>query len=89
MLLEYNFPTLSAFYKLLTATAPASTAIADLFSLTNKTAIATGGIGGPGLSMTFALAEADANIISIQPPSDPSADSLATGVRDLNRSFTA
>jgi len=73
----------------MTATAPAPAAIADPFSLANKTAIATGGTGGPGLSMTFALAEADANIISIQPPSDPSADSLATGVRNVNRSFTA
>jgi hypothetical protein len=49
----------------MTATAPAPAAVADLFSLTNKTAIVTDGIGRPGLSMTFALAEADANIISI------------------------
>ena len=73
----------------MTTTAPRPASIADLFSLANKTAIVTGGRGGLGLSTTLALAEAGANIISIQLPSDPSADSLAIGIRGLNRSFAA
>lgn len=39
--------------------------------------------------MTLAPAEAGANIMPIWPPLDLSADSLATSVRNLNRSFTA
>ncbi|KAI9726376.1 MAG: hypothetical protein M1828_001650 [Chrysothrix sp. TS-e1954] len=54
--------------------------VASLFSLTGKTAIVTGGTGGLGLAMTLALAEAGANIVSIQLPSDPLASSLHSAV---------
>jgi 2-deoxy-D-gluconate 3-dehydrogenase len=45
--------------------------VRDLFDLTGKTAILTGATGGIGLATTTALAEAGADIVSIQMPTDP------------------
>ena len=62
--------------------------ISELFSLEGKTAITTGGTGGLGLSMAIALAEAGANIVSIQLPNDPRANLLQDAVSSLNRTLT-
>lgn len=59
--------------------------VTDLFSLKGKTAICTGGTGGLGLSMAIALAEAGADIVSIQKKSDPRASMLAEGVKECGR----
>lgn len=63
--------------------------IAELFSLTGKTAIVTGGTGGLGLAMTLALAEGGANIISIELPDDPQSSSLQKAVESHGRSVSA
>lgn len=62
--------------------------ITELFSLQGKTAITTGGTGGLGLSMAIALAEAGADIVSIQLPDDPRASLLKEGVESLGRKLT-
>ena len=62
--------------------------VAALFSLEGKTAVVTGGSGGLGLAMTSALAEAGANIISLQIPGDPNGESLQKTVEALDRSFS-
>lgn len=62
--------------------------VAELFSLTAKTAIVTGGTGGLGLAMTLALAEGGADIISIELPEDPNAQELKDRVNDLKRKIT-
>lgn len=59
--------------------------ITELFSLSNKTAICTGATGGLGLSMAIALAEAGADIVSIQLKGDPRADLLKEGVAACGR----
>lgn len=59
--------------------------VTDLFSLRGKTAICTGGTGGLGLSMAIALAEAGADIVSIQMKDDPRASMLAEGVKECGR----
>jgi len=62
--------------------------VSELFSLTGKTAITTGGTGGLGLSMAIALAEAGADIVSIQIANDPRADLLKEGVQACGRKLT-
>lgn len=62
--------------------------IAELFLLNGKTAICTGATGGLGLSMTIALAEAGADIVSIQIQNDPRAELLAQGVKECGRKLT-
>ncbi|KAI9873334.1 MAG: hypothetical protein M1830_000537, partial [Pleopsidium flavum] len=57
--------------------------ISTLFSLANRTALVTGGTGGLGLAMTVALAEAGANIVSIQMAEDPHGASLSTAMQKL------
>jgi hypothetical protein len=59
--------------------------VAELFSLEGKTAIVTGGTGGLGLSMAVALAEAGADIVSIQIAGDPRAEMLVEGVKQCGR----
>lgn len=59
--------------------------VSDLFSLANKTAIVTGGTGGLGLAMAVALAEAGADIVSIQLAGDPRASLLDDMVKALGR----
>ena len=59
--------------------------VTDLFSLKGKTAICTGGTGGLGLSMAIALAEAGADIVSIQIKDDPRASMLADAVKECGR----
>jgi 2-deoxy-D-gluconate 3-dehydrogenase len=54
--------------------------VTELFSLNGKTAIVTGGTGGLGLSMAVALAEAGADVVSIQIANDPRAALLEEGV---------
>jgi len=65
-----------------------SPSLPSLFSLSYKTAVVTGGTGGLGLAMSIALAEAGANIVSIQLPDDPLAANLASAITRLGRSLT-
>lgn len=60
----------------------------ELFSLSLKTAIVTGGTGGLGLAMSVALAEAGADIVSIQLPNDPNARTLIDAIATTGRSTT-
>lgn len=66
-----------------------STTVAGLFRLDGKTAIVTGATGGLGLVLTLALAEAGANIVSIQLPNDKGGDKLREKVEGLGREFKA
>lgn len=59
--------------------------IQELFSLQGKTAIVTGGTGGLGLAMSIALAEAGADIVSIQVANDPRSDLLRDAMKELGR----
>lgn len=68
--------------------ASAPPAVAELFSLSGKTAIVTGGTGGLGLAMTLALAEGGADIISVELPSDRSSSDLQTKVGELGRKYS-
>lgn len=72
-----------------TVTLPAS--IASLFALTGKTAIVTGGTGSLGHAMTLALAEAGADIVSIErsPESSSASKDLHQAVEKAGRTFTA
>lgn len=58
-----------------------------LFSVQGKTAICTGVTGGIGFELCVSLAEAGADIVSIQLPNDPAGASLEKSVRELGRSF--
>lgn len=62
--------------------------VAKLFSLEGKTAVVTGGSGGLGVAMTSALAEAGANIVSIQIPNDPNGENLRKIIEQHGRSFS-
>ena len=62
--------------------------VLELFSLTGKTAIVTGGTGGLGLSMTLALAGAGADIVSIEIPNDPNSHKLSSEVQNTGRKLT-
>lgn len=61
--------------------------LADLFSIHGKTAICTGITGGLGKSLGLTLAEAGANIVSIQLPGDPELGALEKEVRSFGREF--
>lgn len=63
-------------------------AVFDIFTLPGKTAIVTGGSGGLGTAMTVALAEAGADIVSLQLPNDPLGDSLKESIESLQRRFS-
>lgn len=62
--------------------------LTQLFTLSGKTAIVTGGTGGLGLDMTVALAEAGADIVSIQLANDPRADLLSQACKSAGRKLT-
>lgn len=59
----------------------------QLFSLDGKTAIVTGGTGGLGSAMTVALAEAGANIVSVQQPEDALGPTLRKAIQETGRSL--
>lgn len=59
----------------------------DLFSIQGKTAICTGITGGLGKSLGLTLAEAGANIVSIQLPGDPELGALEKEVRSFGQKF--
>jgi len=59
--------------------------IFELFSLKSTTAILTGGTGGLGHYMTVDLAEAGAEIVSIQLPNSRNGPVLAEVVGELGR----
>lgn len=65
------------------------TIVNNLFGLQNKTAIVTGATGGIGLTLTLALAEAGADIVSIQLPNDPGAPELQKQIEAAGRTFQA
>lgn len=73
----------------MSTSSPVPPAVAELFSLTGKTAIVTGGTGGLGLAMTLALAEGGADIVSIEMPNDAGSGHLGEQVKSLGRSITA
>jgi 2-deoxy-D-gluconate 3-dehydrogenase len=62
--------------------------VSNLFSLANKTVIVTGGTGGLGLCMVGALAEAGANIVSVQLAGDPNGPALGAAIKDIGRELT-
>ena len=82
----FNLSTMAEVNQMGSGTLPS---VQELFSLANKTAIVTGGTGGLGLSMAVALAEAGADIVSLQVPNDPRADLLAQAVKKLGRKLTS
>lgn len=61
----------------------------DLFSIKGKTAICTGATGTIGSELCLALAEAGANIVSIQLEDDPLGDNLKSRVERFGRDFHA
>jgi len=61
--------------------------LANSFALNAHTAIVTGATGGLGLTMTLALAEAGANVISIEMPDDPASSELQEQVDKSGRYF--
>ncbi|KAJ5728532.1 hypothetical protein N7493_004862 [Penicillium malachiteum] len=61
----------------------------DLFSIRGKTAICTGVTGGIGQELCLTLAEAGADIVSIQLVDDPNGPKLRAAVEALGRSFSA
>lgn len=66
-----------------------NTPVTELFSLQGKTVIATGATGGIGSNLCIALAEAGANIVSIQLPCDPALPDLQAAIIGLGRTFTS
>jgi 2-deoxy-D-gluconate 3-dehydrogenase len=66
-------------------TSQAPKTVASLFSLTGKQAIVLGGTGGLGQVMALALAEAGADIVSIELPDDKLSKALEDGVKKLGR----
>jgi 2-deoxy-D-gluconate 3-dehydrogenase len=64
---------------------PAAKTVASLFSLVGKQAIVLGGTGGLGQVMALALAEAGADIVSIELPGDKQSKALEDGVKKLGR----
>jgi 2-deoxy-D-gluconate 3-dehydrogenase len=69
------------------ASCPPSTrlSVSELFSIRDKTVIATGITGGIGLEIAQTLAEAGAHIVAIHLSNDPNIDVLTKAIRDLNR----
>ncbi|GAB1192521.1 hypothetical protein APSETT444_001713 [Aspergillus pseudonomiae] len=62
--------------------------ILESFSLKDKTVVITGATGGIGLEISIALAEAGANIISIEIPRDPSSPELRRAIEVTGRHIT-
>ncbi|OJJ81744.1 SDR family NAD(P)-dependent oxidoreductase [Aspergillus glaucus CBS 516.65] len=63
--------------------------VGELFSLQGKTVICTGATGGIGQEMCITLAEAGAEIVSIQVSDDPHAQVLSHRLESLGKSFRA
>ncbi|ODM17669.1 hypothetical protein SI65_06457 [Aspergillus cristatus] len=63
--------------------------VGELFSPQGKTVICTGATGGIGQEMCITLAEAGAEIVSIQVPDDPYAPVLSHRLENLGRSLRA
>jgi 2-deoxy-D-gluconate 3-dehydrogenase len=63
------------------------TPLTNLFSIQGKTAICTGITGGLGKTLGLTLAEAGANIVSIQLANDPELPALQKEVKSLGREF--
>lgn len=63
----------------------ATSNILERFSLANKTVIITGATGGIGREMAVALAEAGADIVSLELPNDPLAPGLRKAVKPTGR----
>jgi 2-dehydro-3-deoxy-D-gluconate 5-dehydrogenase len=63
--------------------------IFDLFKLTGKTALVTGGNKGIGMAMSVALAEAGADIIVVSNSIEITGSEIETHVKALGRSFKA
>ena len=66
----------------------APSTVAALFSLTGKTAIVLGGTGGLGQVMTLGLAEAGADIVSIELPNDAQSGKLEQSIKQLDRKYS-
>jgi 2-deoxy-D-gluconate 3-dehydrogenase len=66
-----------------------STTVLDMFKLTGKTAVITGGTGGLGIDMAQALAEAGADIVSLELPNDPLSQNLREAIKPSGRKLTA
>ena len=62
--------------------------ILDSFSLAGKTVIITGATGGIGVEVSFALADAGADIISLELPNDPLSDILRRAIDPTGRKLT-
>lgn len=65
-------------------TATARLPVSELFSIQDKTVIATGITGGIGLEIAKTLAEAGAHIIAIHFYNDPNIETLTKTIRDLD-----
>ena len=61
--------------------------VLDLFSLKGKTAVLTGATGGIGVQISLALAEAGADIISLELPNDRLAPELRRIIEPTGRSL--
>ena len=63
--------------------------VLSLFSIEGKTAILTGATGGIGVHIALALAEAGANIISLELPKDPLAAELRRAIEPTGKTVTS
>lgn len=61
--------------------------ILDKFSLKGKTVLVTGATGGIGHHLTLAVAEAGAEIISLEMPDDPLSDNLKQALENMGRKY--
>lgn len=66
-----------------------SNSILDLFSIKDKNVIITGATGGIGFEITVALAEAGADIVSIEMPRDPGSADLRRAVEATGHRISA
>lgn len=62
--------------------------ILDTFSLAGKTVIITGATGGIGVEVSSALADAGADIVSLELPNDPLSDNLRRAIEPTGRKLT-
>lgn len=62
--------------------------ILDSFTLTGKTVVITGATGGIGVEISAALADAGADIISLELPNDPLSGNLRTAIEKTGRKLT-